>query len=158
MRATNAADALCELPDPDSRAYEAQKLVLLDLVVDPPATGDHFDVVCELLELPRKEIEAAVALCCVGLAQRSGDVVFASDAASYFEYLWPTGLVNALAIEVERHDRGTLVAAGVRLRWATPNPSPDMVSHVFVLDRPIQTQPPGATGDAARTHHPPQPT
>ena len=82
-----------ELPDPDSRADQAQKLVLLELVVDAPAGGDRIDVVCALLELAREDIEAAVAaLVGVGLAQRCGDILFASDAASYFEYLWPTGL------------------------------------------------------------------
>jgi hypothetical protein len=47
-----------ELPDPDSRAYEAQKLVLLELVVDPPPADDHIDTLCELLELARDDIVA----------------------------------------------------------------------------------------------------
>jgi predicted transcriptional regulator len=82
-----------ELPDPDSRAYEAQKLVLLELVVDPPEAGDRIDTLCELLELSREDIVPAVAsLSAVGLAHRREDTVFASDAARYFEHLWPTGL------------------------------------------------------------------
>jgi hypothetical protein len=82
-----------ELPDPDSRAYEAQKLVLLELVVDPPAAGDHVDTLCAVLELARDDIVAAVAsLSAVGLARRQEDTVFASDAPRYFEHLWPTGL------------------------------------------------------------------
>jgi hypothetical protein len=82
-----------ELPDPDSRAYEAQKLVLLELVVDAPAGGDRMEVLCEVLELAHHDVEAAVAaLVNVGLAQRRDDIVAASDAASCFEYLWPTGL------------------------------------------------------------------
>jgi uncharacterized protein YbcI len=37
-------------------------------------------------------------------------------------------------------------------------PKPDAAGHVFMLDRPIQTQPAGATGDAALRHRSPQPT
>ncbi|MGH2946505.1 MAG: hypothetical protein ACRDPC_09660 [Solirubrobacteraceae bacterium] len=85
--------ALSELPDPDSPAYEAQKLVLLELVVDPPTTGDQIDTFCAVLELGRDDIVVAVAsLSAVGLAHRREDTVFASHAARYFEHLWPTGL------------------------------------------------------------------
>jgi hypothetical protein len=35
---------------------------------------------------------------------------------------------------------------------------PNMASHIFVLDRPIQTQPAGANGDGSPGHHPPEAT
>jgi hypothetical protein len=85
--------APCELPDPESRAYAAQKLVLLELVVDPPAAGDRIDTLCAVLKLARDDIVAAVdSLSAVGLAHRRGDAVFASEAARYFEHLWQTAL------------------------------------------------------------------
>ena len=83
----------CRRPDPRSREYETEKLVLLELVVDPPETGDRTEVLCEVLDIARAELEAAVeALTAVGLARRLSGVVFASEAATYFEYLWPTRL------------------------------------------------------------------
>jgi hypothetical protein len=82
-----------ELPDPASRVYEAQKLVLLELVVDPPAAGDPIETLGEVLQLAYEDIVDAVAsLSAVGLADRRENVVFASEAARYFEHLWPTGL------------------------------------------------------------------
>ena len=81
------------LPDPTSREYEAQKLVLLELVVDPPATGDRIEALGTLLELTRADLEAAVkSLAGVGLAYRCDGVVLATEAATYFEHLWPTAL------------------------------------------------------------------
>ncbi len=77
-------------PDPDSVEYRAQRIVLLELVVRPPKEGDRLGELIALLDLPPHSVEPAVAaLELVGLAERQGDVVRASLAANYFEYLWP---------------------------------------------------------------------
>ena len=78
------------LPDPYGLEYLAQKIVLLELVVDPPAAGDHLDDLRARLGLPPDIVEpAATALELVGLVERRADVVRSTFAASYFEYLWP---------------------------------------------------------------------
>ena len=78
------------LPDPASLQYTAQRLVVLELVVDPPAAGDRFDDLCEWVGLADVDGRDAVdALAAVGLAERRTDVVIASAAARYFEHLWP---------------------------------------------------------------------
>jgi hypothetical protein len=78
------------LPHPGSLQYTAQRLVLLELVVDPPAAGDRFDDLCEGVGLADVDGRDAVdALAAVGLAERRTDVVIASTAARYFEHLWP---------------------------------------------------------------------
>ena len=78
------------LPDPYSVEYQAQKIVLLELVVDPPEAGDRLDALIERLGLPSDAVEPAVfALEVIGLAERDMDVVRASPPARYFEYLWP---------------------------------------------------------------------
>ena len=78
------------LPDPYSVEYHAQKIVLLELVVDPPDDGDRLGELIERLGLPPDSVEPAVfALELIGLAERDVDVVRASLPARYFEYLWP---------------------------------------------------------------------
>ena len=78
------------LPDPCGPEYLAQKIVLLELVVDPPAAGDHLDDLRARLGIPPETVEpAATALQHVGLVERRRDVVRSTFAASYFEYLWP---------------------------------------------------------------------
>lgn len=78
------------LPAPDSLACRAQQTVLLELVVDPPDAGDRLGELIERLDLPAHSVQpAVVALELVGLAERRGDVVRASLAARYFDYLWP---------------------------------------------------------------------
>jgi hypothetical protein len=78
------------LPDPGSLEYAAQRLVLLELVVDPPPAGDRFDELCETLGLADVDADEAVAaLATVGLAARQSNVVLASVAARYFEHLLP---------------------------------------------------------------------
>jgi hypothetical protein len=77
------------LPDPSSLEYTAQRLVLLELVVDPPADGDRFDDLCETIGLADVDAEGAVAaLVAVGLAEWRASVLLASAAARYFEHLW----------------------------------------------------------------------
>ena len=81
------------LPEPCSRQYELEKLVLLELVVDPPRDGDAVDDLAAILGLAHDELDGAVtALAVAGLAQRQGDRVVATEAARYFEHLWPVAL------------------------------------------------------------------
>jgi len=81
------------LPDPDSIQFRAQRLMLLELVVDPPRSGDPLSELVRLLAVPGSSIEPAItALELAGLAQREGDVVRATASARYFEYLWPVRL------------------------------------------------------------------
>ena len=81
------------LPGPDSIEYRAQKLVLLEIVVDPPATGDPLSQLIRRLDVPASSIDPAVAaLDLVGLAQRYDDIVRATVPARYFEFLWPVRL------------------------------------------------------------------
>ena len=49
------------LPGPDSIEYRAQKLVLLEIVVDPPATGDPLSQLVRRLDVPADSIDPAVA-------------------------------------------------------------------------------------------------
>ncbi len=64
--------------------------MLLELVVDPPDEGDRLTELLERLSLPPDAVEPAViALDAIGLAEHDVDVVRASLAARYFEYLWP---------------------------------------------------------------------
>lgn len=73
--------------DPFERA---QQLLLLELVVDPPAAGDRIFDLASRLGLSAELASSAVAeLVTAGLAQIDGDVVRASAAASRFEALWP---------------------------------------------------------------------
>ena len=49
------------LPDPYSVEYQAQKIVLLELVVDPPDDGDRLTELIERLGLPPDSVEPAVS-------------------------------------------------------------------------------------------------
>lgn len=81
------------LPAHDTHELRAQRLVLLELVVCPPAAGDRIDELPARLDLPPDAVESAVvALEAAGLAERRDDHVLASLAASYFEFLWPVRL------------------------------------------------------------------
>ena len=81
------------LPDPGSLGYHAQKVVLAELVIDPPDTGSSLDYLRDRLPLPPGMVEPALgALQVVGLAVRRGDLACASTSARYFEYLWPVML------------------------------------------------------------------
>lgn len=81
------------LPDPDSLGYHAQKVVLAELVIDPPDDGHPLAYLLDRLPLPPDAIEPALgALHVVGLAARRGELARASVPARYFEYLWPVML------------------------------------------------------------------
>jgi hypothetical protein len=78
------------LPDPDSLEHRAQKTVLLELVVTPPAVGDSLAYLIDRLPIPDHTIEPAIAaLERAGLAIRDGHFTRASAPALYFEHLWP---------------------------------------------------------------------
>lgn len=78
------------LPDPASVEYYAERLVLIELCVDPPPEGDELGAVADRLTLSSRETEAAVdVLARVGLAERDGTTVRATARAIYFEHLCP---------------------------------------------------------------------
>jgi len=82
-----------EPPAPGSPAHQAQRDVLLELVVDPPAAGDPVRELPARLGHDADLIAAAIAeLAAVGLVTRRADAVFATAAALRFEAL---GLVRA---------------------------------------------------------------
>ena len=81
------------LPDPGSLGYHAQKIVLAELVIDPPDKGSSLDYLRDRLPLAPGTIEPALgALQVAGLAARRGDLARATAPARYFEYLWPVML------------------------------------------------------------------
>lgn len=72
---------------------DAERVVLLELVVDAPIEGDTTAELAARLQLPPVAIDrAAEALAGSGLAVRDGDVVRASTAALRFDALWPVAL------------------------------------------------------------------
>jgi hypothetical protein len=78
------------LPHPASLEYHAQKVVLAELVIDPPDDGSPIAYLHDRLPLPPDAIEPALgALQVAGLAARRGHFARASTPALYFEYLWP---------------------------------------------------------------------
>jgi hypothetical protein len=81
------------LPHPDSLGYHAQKVVLAELVIDPPEDGHSLGYLADMLPLPPEAIEPALsALQAVGLAERRADLARASAPTRYFEHLWPVML------------------------------------------------------------------
>jgi len=80
-------------PAAGTLANQAQRLVLLEVVVDPPARGDRLADLPRRLDLPAFAIHDAVAaLERAGLVDRHGALIRASAAALYFEALWPVAL------------------------------------------------------------------
>jgi hypothetical protein len=70
------------LPDPGSPEWWAQRIVLAELVVTPPAAGDTIGYLHEYLPIPPDTIEPAIAtLEARGLVARAGDVVRATAVA-----------------------------------------------------------------------------
>jgi hypothetical protein len=75
-------------PTPGSRAYRAQRALLLELVIDPPPFGERIPDLARRLDLPPDDVRlAARELEALGLAMRSGDLVHATAAALRFEAL-----------------------------------------------------------------------
>ena len=78
------------LPDPASPGYEAQRLILAELVVDAPEEGDELAYLRDRVGVAPATIEPAVAaLEAVGLARRDGSRVRATWPARYFAHLCP---------------------------------------------------------------------
>jgi hypothetical protein len=81
------------LPDPASLDYLAQRIVLAELVIDPPAESDTIGYLIDRLPLPSDAVDPALgALQVVGLAARHGDLARATAPAHYFVHLWPVML------------------------------------------------------------------
>jgi hypothetical protein len=77
------------LPEPGSPEWWAQRIVLAELVVTPPAAGDTIAYLRQYLPIPPDTIEPAIAaLHAVGLVTRAADVVRATAVARYVEHLW----------------------------------------------------------------------
>jgi hypothetical protein len=77
-----------EPPVPGSPAFAAQRAVLLELVVDPPPSGDAVDELPGRLGHSADAIDAAIdALTALGLVRRRADSVHATPAALRFEQL-----------------------------------------------------------------------
>jgi hypothetical protein len=75
---------------PGSRRFDDQRLLLLELVVDPPADGEPLDLLATRLGRTRAAIVAASkVLERAGLAERAGGGLRASACALAFEALWP---------------------------------------------------------------------
>ena len=88
-------DRTADGPDEDRRppSEEAERLLLLELVVDPPEAGDPLTRLVSRLRLGHAELDrAADGLVAVGLAVRDGDLVRASPAARRFDELWPISI------------------------------------------------------------------
>jgi hypothetical protein len=78
------------LPALGSAEWWAQRIVLAELVVTPPRTGDPIGYLLEYLPVAPGTIEPAIAVLeAIGLVGRVGDRVWATSAAQYFEHLWP---------------------------------------------------------------------
>jgi hypothetical protein len=74
-----------------ARGHEAQRALLLELVVDPPDVGDDLQTLERRLELRSRELDRALrALVAAGLARTAGDRVWPSIAARSFETLLPS--------------------------------------------------------------------
>ena len=75
-------------PTPGSRAYEVQRALLLELVIDPPPVGERVADLALRLGHPAPDILLAAAeLAAVGLATRTSDLLTATAAARRFEAL-----------------------------------------------------------------------
>ncbi|HWK28310.1 MAG TPA: hypothetical protein VNS09_17230 [Solirubrobacter sp.] len=86
-------DRIEPAPIPGSREHRLQRLVLLELLVDPPAVPERIADVARRLNEPLAGVaEAVAALARAGLARRQGDCVAASALARYFDVLWPIAL------------------------------------------------------------------
>jgi putative intracellular protease/amidase len=81
------------LARPGTQAFDDQRLLLLELLVDPPAEGDTIAELATALGRPAAAIStAAAALARAGLAERRVERVRASEAARGFDALWPVCL------------------------------------------------------------------
>jgi DNA-binding IclR family transcriptional regulator len=73
--------------------HEAQRVLLLELVIDPPDAGEELGALARRLDLPSTTLAAALgALVAAGLAIASGDRAWPTVAALSFDALLPAGL------------------------------------------------------------------
>jgi len=78
---------------PGSPAFDDQRRLLLELVVDPPSHGEPVAELARRLGRPRTAIRtAARALDRAGLLHRERGTLRASPSALAFEALWPAAL------------------------------------------------------------------
>ena len=76
-----------------TQAFEDQRLLLLELLVDAPPEGDAIADLALTLGRPAAAVTtAAAALARAGLAERRGERVRASETARRFDALWPVCL------------------------------------------------------------------
>ena len=81
------------LAPPGTEAFEVQRLLLLELLVDAPAEGDAIADLALTLGRPAAAVSSATAaLARAGLAERRGGRVCASETARAFDALWPVCL------------------------------------------------------------------
>jgi len=84
---------LAAIASPGTAAYDDQRLVLLELLVDPPPEGDAVADLAVVLDRPPAAVSAAVAaLGLAGLAERLEERVRATPTALAFDALWPVCL------------------------------------------------------------------
>jgi hypothetical protein len=76
-------------PPPDSRAYDVQRKVLLELVLAPPPYTDDVAELATRIGERVAHVDAALeALAEAGLAGREGPLAWATSAARYCEALY----------------------------------------------------------------------
>ncbi|HTE63795.1 MAG TPA: hypothetical protein VK631_25790 [Solirubrobacteraceae bacterium] len=84
---------LAAIASPGTAAHDDQRLLLLEILVDPPTDGDALADLAAVLGRPPDAVSAAAAaLERAGLAERRDDRVRASPTALAFEALWPVCL------------------------------------------------------------------
>jgi hypothetical protein len=84
---------LAAIASPGTAAFDDQRMLLLELLVDPPRDGDAIADLALVLDRPAGAVAAAAeALVQAGLAARAGDRVRATPPALAFEALWPVCL------------------------------------------------------------------
>lgn len=89
-RPTGRLDAIAP---PGTAAFDDQRLLLLELLVDPPEDGDAIADLAAVLGRPEGAVVAAASvLARVGLVERRGPRLRASPTALAFDALWPVCL------------------------------------------------------------------
>lgn len=81
-------------PDPASTQYHAERVLLKELLVDPPPEGDAIEQLAVQLELTQSNVRAAASrLIELGLVEAVGNenTLRAHHRARYFDHLLPFG-------------------------------------------------------------------
>jgi hypothetical protein len=83
-------------PAPGTADHRMQRVLLLELVANPPAEPESIEALAASLREPAPEVRAAAeALAAAGLASTAGGHVQASESALYFDALWPAGAATS---------------------------------------------------------------